>query len=142
MPLTFPRFVALIAALMLSGPAFAQSSEEAPPPADTSQQSAWAGDWTGWGDQGSSQWSIDITFDRTETAQIDYASIPCAGVLRLMEQSAQVRVYRETLTSNAQNCIDNGIVTLTLTDDMTMSFAWTDGQGGSADGTLRSAKPQ
>ncbi len=136
MPQSIARFFTLAAALTLAGTAFAQSTGEVPPPPAASQQSVWTGDWTGWGDQDSSQWSIDITFVTAETARIDYASIPCAGDLRLLEQSARVRVYRETLTSNVQNCIDNGIVTLTLADDMSMTFVWTGG-GTSADGSLR-----
>lgn len=128
-----------IAALVFGGaavPVYAQSQSLSGGMQAEAAPSLWTGDWTGWGDQGTSQWSIDIAFQSEIEATIDYATIPCAGVLRLMERSERVAVFRETLTSNAQNCIDNGIVTLTLVDNGRLQFFWKQG-GTTAFGDLR-----
>lgn len=133
-----PRLACLAFAAVLALPALApaQNSGEAPPPGAALPQSQWSGDWTGWGDQGSSQWSIDISFLPTGDATIAYASIPCAGVLQLLKDGPAQRVYREKILTDVANCIDGGTVTLTLADGTRLDFAW-EGGGTSAAGSLR-----
>ncbi|SMX41096.1 hypothetical protein [Maliponia aquimaris] len=131
----FFRLPALVALLLLPAGLQAQSLGEAPPPGGALQQAAWSGDWTGWGDQGSSQWSIDIVFLPTGDATIDYATIPCAGVLQLLKDDGKARMFRETILTDVPNCINDGLVTLTLLDDATLSFDW-EGGGTRATGSL------
>lgn len=126
-----------LAVLLLPGALDAQNLGEAPPPvSEVRQQAAWSGDWTGWGDQGDGQWSIDIVFGPEGDATIDYASIPCAGVLRLLEDGGRQRVFRESILTDVSNCVNGGLVTLTLVDDSTLGFDW-EGDGVQARGSLR-----
>lgn len=82
-----------------------------------------------------SGWTIRIAVISRANAEIDYASIPCSGVLNLIEIKGDVLIFEEGITGNAENCISGGRVQLEQTGRSSLSYRWNhDDQ--TAEGTL------
>ncbi|GBD41535.1 hypothetical protein HRbin39_00918 [bacterium HR39] len=82
------------------------------------------GRWSGWGDQGSSRWSIEVDFD-TEPVRVSYPSLDCSGYWTLQTERADgTRIYRERITEGRTRCIEEGLMILRAISDDTIFFEY------------------
>lgn len=76
-----------------------------------------AGIWAGVGFQISptgerSSWVIRLRIDAAGNGLIDYPSLECGGTLTRL--AGPVAEYREQITWGQENCVDNGVVGLSV----------------------------
>lgn len=106
-----------------------------------SGQKSLSGVWGGVGKQSNgSSWTVVINLT-DNNGTVDYASIPCSGVLKLVEASASTVTLRESITKERKRCVDNGKVVLRSVggSDDELQFTWyTD--GGKEDASARLKK--
>lgn len=97
----------------------------------------YVGVWEGNGTQNSgSSWTILITLVEGETNEvvgtIAYPSLRCGGKLTLQSASASELTFLESITYGG-NCVDQGIVTLSVNDlPHQMSYTWERGSSNAA----------
>lgn len=106
----------ILATLLLAAPASAQPG----------QQASMSGDWYGTGLQVGpggvqSTWTIELSI-RKGSAEINYASLNCKGVLHRLQSTPTRIIFREEITEG--DCIDAGRVSATLENGRVFWF-WT-----------------
>lgn len=121
-------FRMLMLALTLSIAGYAPANAEAQTHKGKSHsenvRGSWVGKWAGSGKQAGDQWSIDIEFVTPIEGWINYATIPCGGILYLTDTWDNNAIFREKLTTDVENCIDNGTVTLRMINNAVIHYSW------------------
>jgi hypothetical protein len=86
--------------------------------------SRFTGEWQGAGQQDNgTQWSIRVNI-RPPLYVIDYPSLTCGGVLRLIKTTDTSLVFKETLTYGIAQCINHGDVVLNKVAEHTAGYHW------------------
>lgn len=82
------------------------------------------GEWEGAGKQvNGSEWSIRLNI-YPKLYVIDYPSLVCGGVLRLINTTATSLVFKETLTYGIKRCINHGDVVLNKVVEHKARYHW------------------
>jgi hypothetical protein len=106
---------ACIALLMLAPQVYAGER-------DTLKQ--FTGEWQGMGTQSDGgQWRIRIN-SRTYGYFVDYPSLVCGGMWRLLKTGDNRLVFKETLTYGIERCLDHGEVVITTITPNKFSYHW------------------
>jgi len=95
------------------------STAPTPTPTPSAAPVGVEGDWSGrtGRDDG---YVINVTLSddgTTASGVVDYPDFPCSSAWTQTARTATTITFTETLTANAENCADGGIVTLTLVGD-------------------------
>lgn len=86
--------------------------------------SRFTGEWQGAGQQDNgTQWSIRVNI-RPPLYVIDYPSLTCGGVLRLIKTTDTSLVFKETLTYGIAQCINHGDVVLNKVAEHEAGYHW------------------
>ncbi len=98
------------------------------------------GKWSGTGAQSNGDtWPLTVSFIAARLgvcAKVDYPSVPCkADWLCTSVASPRSVEALEKLTEHEENCIPNGTMTMSLTDDDKLDWRW-EGGGYTATGLL------
>jgi hypothetical protein len=106
----------ILAALLLAAPAVAQPGQKA----------SMAGDWYGTGLQVGpggvqSTWTIELSIKK-DSAEINYPSLNCKGVLHRIQSTSTRIVFREEIIKG--DCVDDGHISATLENGRVFWF-WT-----------------
>jgi hypothetical protein len=119
-----------------------QATTPTPTLRDDAIPSPYVGIWEGIGFQYNNQhtWSIRMTLDSGQAGSlngaIEYPSLQCGGELTLLRITDTFIELHEDITYGG-NCVDNGTITMRLTDEKTADWKWSyaDGTEG-AESTL------
>jgi hypothetical protein len=79
------------------------------------------GVWEGVGTQPGISWTIKITLKSNEQL-IEYPSLSCGGFLTLISETETKLLFRETITFNTKDCLDQGFIELIETSETTMDY--------------------
>jgi hypothetical protein len=82
------------------------------------------GVWEGTGIQDdNSRWTIKVTIEPDEYS-IDYPSLNCGGMMRLMKENADSLVFQEVLTYGTDRCYNNGKTVLIKSQNNKIRYYW------------------
>ena len=91
-------------------------------------KAAWLnGTWRGTGFQlnNSQSWSIRFTADvNNKTFKIDYGSLGCSGIWRLISANDNLAQFEETITDGMMKCANGGIIIITKIDKKFITFSY------------------
>ncbi len=88
------------------------------------EQSQFTGEWEGTGTQSDgSHWSIRVN-SRPNGYFIDYPSLVCGGVWKLLKSTESSLVFKEILTYGIERCMDQGEIVLNKVTEDKASYAW------------------
>lgn len=93
----------------------------------------YVGVWVGQArDSKGEEFSVAIVITREGYTFIDYADYACGGTLSLVNEDVENQgVFRETITYGAETCIDQGLVTLTVSEKG-LAYLWAGQDGGTS----------
>lgn len=90
----------------------------------TSTASQFTGEWTGTGTQSDgSHWSIRVN-SRPDGYFIEYPSLLCGGVWKLVKATKSDLVFKEMLIYGIERCVDHGEVVIHKLAEDKASYAW------------------
>ena len=120
----------ILTAILLAAPAVAQPGSV-------------SGDWHGTGlqvDPGGVQstWTVDVSISADGSA-ISYPSLACRGELQRISSTPTRIVFREKITEG--DCIDDGVISVTLENGRIFWFWTKPGVGIDASAVLYQARP-
>ena len=85
------------------------------------------GTWRGTGFQlnNSQSWSIRFTADvNSKTFKIDYGTLGCSGIWRLISANDYLAQFEETITDGMMKCANGGIIIITKIDKRYITFSY------------------
>lgn len=85
------------------------------------------GTWSGTGYQidNNETWTMQLKATGSKYA-IDYPSLKCGGVWRLITMGGTVATFRESITRGKEQCTNGGKVTIERLNDHQIDFRYTD----------------
>lgn len=87
-------------------------------------QNQFTGEWEGAGTQSDgSQWSIRVN-SRANGYFIDYPSLVCGGVWKLLKTTESNLVFKETLSYGIERCVDHGEIVIHKVAQDKVSYHW------------------
>lgn len=127
------RTLVLAAILLTASPATAQG-----------KNAPMSGHWHGVGlqvgaDGVQSSWDIDLSINPDHSGAVTYPSLGCRGVLKRVMRTPSQIAFTETIT--AGNCIDGGLISVTLENGRLFWFWTKRGVGSDASAVLYPDQP-
>ncbi|HEC19527.1 MAG TPA: hypothetical protein ENI97_09295 [Gammaproteobacteria bacterium] len=90
----------------------------------------WQGTLTEMVEAGQRYEQYEVTLTVTPKAyQIDYASLGCGGILRLVKQAGRFYRFRDEFNYGLQNCISDGYTEIHFINQRLAAFQWYDKDG-------------
>ena len=80
---------------------------------------------TGFQLNNSQSWSIRFTADlKNKTFKIDYGTLGCSGIWRLVSANDNLVQFEETITEGIMKCTNGGIIIITKIDKKFITFSY------------------